>query len=379
MKAINWPTDSFLDIVQFEGFKKRTEFILFSEKNLYPDAIGKGSSRHCLGNKLQAKGVGRNNLAHNLDYFHSWGGFVTRDCLLSIINEKIILKRTKIGCLKTRAVFKYKVDPIENTPCVIALRDSDCFRLSQITKDFISAKEREFFKKHLAGRFGSLTGDEIFQRVIDHYFHAFSCGIAHKSIARENLTLDGRFIDCESIEITKDSSSFPKYFEVGKKTNIDKNSHYKDSCAPFYKTWLHDLFLMAKLTADAYETIYQIEIDLLESFLICFNQYFADAPQWLETLDYESFGQKLYLTSNFPLEKRQFSENMINIIKDYRCIGSNLDLHNNLFKIHYSEAQYNTKSYTLGILKKLDFSLWNTEKTFAASFENYDNINKGLS
>ncbi len=379
------PSDSFLDHIDFNEHKSKTDCVLLTEKNLLPQLIGKGSSRHALGTNYQFKGIGRNPLAHAEDYYHSWGGYVSRDALRSLLCDKIISERTKLGCVRTDALFKYEESFIDKTPLVLAVREANCYRLSQIIPSFISESEKNILLSSLFERFKTKNLESILNQVIEHYVHAFSCGVVHRSISQENLTLDGRFIDTDSVEFSEEIGPCPLYIKLGFKVSnrdlLKPGTLLKDvlksgDSVGFYKTWLHDLMLMSELTANAYECLSGKKYDWQKICQSYCEKYLApEFIAWASFLKYESFSRKFYLSSQFPIEEIKLEKEELELCSASMCNGSFYDFHTHRLLNNFTLTEDSLRKTGMMTLLKYDLSFWNKPASWDNSFENWNLIN----
>lgn len=377
-------SNPFLDYTEFNKYKEETDCLLLTERNLLPQLIGKGSSRHALGIHYQFKGIGRNYLAHGEDYYHSWGGYVSRDALRALLCDKVVSQRTMLGCLKTQALFKYEETFIDKTPLVLALRECDSYRLSQINPLFLSPTEKNICLNSLYERFKTKDLEKILTQVIRHYVHAFSNGVVHRSIGQENLTLDGRFIDTDSIEFNESGDCCPFYIKLSVLGNdqkvLKKNSALKELIkvgdqVRFNRTWLHDLMLMSELTAIAYSYLCGREFEWEK---ICLNACEEFLPlsfkNWKIFLSLESYARKFYLTSNFPSDVFTWSQEMENLCKDALCTGSMYDYFSHGTIHTFSLGGDTLRETGMNILLKYDLAFWNKEMSWDMAFENWNLI-----
>ncbi len=381
LKTKQWPSDTFFNHYDFNNFKSNTKCLLFTEKNLIPQHIGMGSSRHVLGVNYQLKGIGKNSLAHDEDYYHSWGGMVCRDGLAVILSDHAIEKRTKLGCMKTDAVFRYAKEQLKNTPLVLSLRKNNTFRLSQIVDHFISHDEKKFVRKHLFSIFKTEGAHNIFAKIVENYVHAASVGVFHRSVTQENLTIDGRFIDTESIDYTKDSKAIPFYISVGLKKDthsygpkikLVSDKALRNNEIFFYGSWIHDLLLISEMTSKSFKAIFNEDFEYEDLTLRFIEDYFpGKLEKWKALLQYTSFGKYMSLTGELKVDCINNIGEVISLCGEYYCTGSHYDLWTHLDKVTFSQQEDDLSLYRLKMLRKVEAALWSKELSWDQSFENW--------
>jgi hypothetical protein len=198
--------EPFLREEVFEDRRKST-VMMKTEKKIHPRYSGApASTRHFLTPILQAKGIGRHSYAETMDFAHSWGGMSRTDVVKSVLMDELIRRHTKLGVISTVAAFNYEAFPF----AYFVLRQCDTYRLSQFSRDFFPEVEKLLILEHFEKRFRSNDLLGIFFRIIDQYFVAWESGIELFYVDRENLTIDGRFIDTESFQLYPAKKDFLK-------------------------------------------------------------------------------------------------------------------------------------------------------------------------
>lgn len=245
-------------------FRDSTKLALLTEKFYGQPYISLGSSRHCLLKDAHLKGVGFNALAITDDFHHRWGGFIARDALKSILTDIIVQKRTKLGSAPILANFIYRNQTLGTIKQCLQLRDASSFRLAQVHPDFCSLNEKKLVKDYLFKNFKTQNLQEILTKIIEHYIHSFSVGIYYRSPSFDNLLVDGRFIDCESIDFTLDKRPVPRFVMVAVKGRLDdetiKDLNFSDAThffseLSFIDSSLHYLWKLCALTHFVFDSL----------------------------------------------------------------------------------------------------------------------------
>lgn len=199
----------------YKSFLKNKTLLLV-EKFSHPDAIAHlGSSRHALLGNIQIKGVGRNMLVSRLDYVHSWGGMFEIEAYFSYLVSNFLDRQLPYGACAT-----FKVDQLPSGSFQI-LRNANGYRVSQFSSQ-MDPREIQVLKKSIV--------DPLFHLKKNAYQFAYStfCNIYNYSMIAENILLDGRVIDCESIYTPPSLSFFSFYLDLcikgEKKPKINKEN-----------------------------------------------------------------------------------------------------------------------------------------------------------
>lgn len=294
LKSVPLPSVSFISKEDYSTMMNKIEYIGFTERSYSSLSSFLGSSRHVLLKTLQLKGIGVNDLLNRANYYHSWGGYPFRDSLKAIMCNCIINDRTSLGAVDIFGVILYREQYIKDLPLVILLRDCDTYRLSQISKDYTSNSDMIKLQDFINQKFNHMTPEGILEIIVKNYVDAFLYGIRHKSINRENLLIDGRFIDTESVVFTPKRTPYP-YFST-----IYIPKQYSESLIgkplkevlgigdPFLlsTSFLHDLRLAYILTLKSYEVIYGRKIKYKENLVE--SLFPEDISPWNELLKYQS-------------------------------------------------------------------------------------------
>jgi hypothetical protein len=267
-------------------FYKEADLTLNTERFFAPDFQSLGSSRHVLLYDTQLKGCGKNSLAITPDFHHRWGGYLARDCLNSIVSSIVVNQRSILGSLEILGSFLYKDKTFNQMHNTLQVRDAKTYRLAQLHPCLLSEEDKIKAQNFIKNKFNS-PPSEILKIIFNNYINAFKKGIVHKSISYDNLLIDGRFIDTESIDFTKKPECAPQYIKLFiKGTPLDniRGQLYKlkdlqtEKDIYFFSSWAHDLRLICLMTQHIYNSIWN------EDFK--FNSVIEDM---INTIDAESY------------------------------------------------------------------------------------------
>lgn len=293
-----------------QQWQKQAEVVLLTERNLYPATLNLGSGRHCLLKDLQLKGIGRTALSLQDEYTHSWGGLQLRDALKSYMTSLFSQKLSLLGPLKILGVFIYQ-DLTE--PLALQIREANTFRLSQLNPLYLTKNEVQVARAHLESVFPGKSPVEMMQIIFEHYLHAFRHGVKYKSVAPDNLCLDGRWIDTESLDIRPDGSSHEPWFSIKSNSLTSVSPMKGDSCknvfssikdAQFCDSWIHQLHLMCQGTADIFGGLWKgLDKEADHLFLSLLEKYFShlDLSFWQNLL--RAYDSELGLLFGRPGQK----------------------------------------------------------------------------
>jgi hypothetical protein len=254
-----------LDFNHHQEMLSKVELALPAERFYGRPYVNLGSSRHALAWDMQLKGVGFNQLCLNGDFHHRWGGFIVRDALKAFLSDIVASKRTKLGTLHTAAAFIYHDHALGKIPLALQLRDAQSYRLAQVHPDFTPQQDKEVVRQHLCRYFHTQDPELMLQTICEHYTHAVAQGIHFRSISFDNLTVDGRFLDCESIDFTTDHRPVPRFVIL-----IVPNQHVNRSLADlrlaealqqfpdsyFGDSLVHHIYNLTYLTEYIYRSIW---------------------------------------------------------------------------------------------------------------------------
>ncbi len=351
-----------------ENFYKEADLTLNTERFFAPDYQSIGSSRHVLLYDTQLKGCGKNSLAITPDFHHRWGGYLARDCLNSIISSIVVNQRSNLGSLEILGSFLYKEKTFNQMHNTLQVRDAKTYRLAQLHPCLLSEEDKIKAQNFIKNKFNS-PPSEILKTLFHHYINAFKKGIVHKSISYDNLLIDGRFIDTESIDFTKKPECAPQYIKLfikGLPLDNIRGQLFKlmdletDRDINFFSSWAHDLRLICLMTQHVYNSIWNEDFKM--------NSFIEDM---IRGIDSESFRPISHFDSYkeselLPLKKKMslISKDVQEHYADYFFVD-----HFYLPEIDgtvytFSTSQDDIKANKVDLLNKLEVILYPTSKGF---------------
>lgn len=286
----------FVSLKEWNEWIDKSDLNLLTEKFYHPPSyLLAGAGRHALTPNAHLKGIGRNILSTGEDYSHSWGGLLVRDALKGYLTGLYVSERTLLPQMANFGLFLYSQTDDDGVPLVLQIRDSSTFRLSQTYSACLLEEEKEVIRSHLVHFFKTSDPSHMLDRIIEHYVHAYSVGVKHKSLAPDNLLIDGRWIDTESLDFNLDGEAFDEWVTVGVvgkefDLNVVKNSSMLDMQEDFIflDSWVHQLHLMVKSTVMAYQGLWEpLNYPLEAKFRHFLDRHFGklDLSYWLGLLD----------------------------------------------------------------------------------------------
>jgi hypothetical protein len=149
---------------------------------------------------------------------------------------------------------------------------------------------------HLELFFKSTDPHFMLDSIIENYVHAYSVGVRHKSITPDNLLVDGRWIDTESLDINMTKQPFDEWisfslqedeFDFSPEKFSSFAANRSEHCLVFNDSWIHQLHLMGKYTFTVYEGLFgKLAYDFEERFSSLLKKYFSylDLDLWQKIL-----------------------------------------------------------------------------------------------
>ena len=384
LKTIGTLGGAFVDQNDFDQWIAVAEIALPTERFYSKPFLSLGSSRHVLLQDVQLKGVGRNNLCIDQDFYHSWGGLVMRDALKGYLSMLVANKKTKLGCLNILGLFNYTEVPAGSPPLTLVVRESNSFRLCQIDSSFLTDTDIKVVKSFLTKSFPGLRPQEMLEKILDHYIHAYSVGVIHRSPNKENLLIDGRWIDTESIDFKMDSSALYPFLKIVVPCSDEElpNNFGKtfaqvtsgEENILFYDSWIHHLYFMCELTFESYQDLWPEEIDgLTDCFWKIMRTYFSS-----EALDVWKT-QTFHLISNnqiqFCSQTQDELDAFANILElaatchDFKCIGHHYDPTLGGMVYTFAQSEEDIHQVVNRLLRKWEISFWPGEKNWKEAFD----------
>jgi len=379
----------FITPQEYDEWHTSADLNLLTERSYGPPEVTIGSSRHVILKDVHLKGIGRNLLAISGSRFHSTGEFLFRDALQSLIIEKILTNRSSVKPLLTLGLLLPTDQDISKAPRVVQIRECDSFRLSQLHPAYLSRHDQKVAKFSLENYFKTNDAQDIFRQITSHLIDSFFKGIFHTSISPENLLLNGRWLDCESIELTLDGSPAPFMIElifpieILSKLNsleIDFDSLIQLADHFFIRTsWIHDLKLAYTFYHQVLSSIFENKINdpisQLNSDLFRLNH---DPTFWSYFMKLNSQKETYYLPlASDPVElgKNQI-EQMKTMFSHYKIIGINSSLDQKQVYVKLTHAGIKVKDDFFKRYSKLEALFYPKAQNLSEAFLLGDTINK---
>lgn len=303
---------AFISFQEYEDFRSGAELSLLTEKFTFPSLDSSGAGRHVLLKNAQLKSIGRNVLCVNEDYFHSWGGMVIQDALKAYVTAYYIDSRAKLPALKHLGMFTYE-SKLAGVTCAVILRDAQTFRLGQLFPNTLNDGEKVVVRMHLEDFFKSTDPHKMLDAIMDNYLHGYSIGIRYEALSPDNLLIDGRWIDTESVNLNIDKSPHDTWLQFsvpGEEGSLyvekfrSLQDYHTDTTLVFKDSWIHRLYLMVQATCFVYQGLWDdFEYDLDAAFKVALARYFptVDLLPWLDLLN--QFDSHLIYRFSLPRKK----------------------------------------------------------------------------
>ncbi len=189
-------SNSFYENKEWDEYLK-TVFYLKSDRFFNPYSPDLGSGRNVLLGKACWKGVGRNFAATRIENSHSSGKLGLNTALTEIYFDYVLREFAPDLMVPIWAAGLYK-----NQSSAFLIRSGEVIRCSQIP-GYIKTKEKDIFKNYIKDNLPIMPEDEWFEFIIFRIASYLAKGFYHFSATSDNITIDGRFIDNQSIEWLK--------------------------------------------------------------------------------------------------------------------------------------------------------------------------------
>jgi len=367
---------SFLSSENYINQFRSSKNVLITEKFLSSIAASSGAGRHALTNNLQFKGIGRNILANQIDYSHSWGGYLPIDGLKAMIADKVCEKRTLNKPLKTVGLFLYE-DPKLDPKQILALRENNAFRLSTFWPDILNQKLKKIGFESLEKHFNHLDQDKIKVQLVDQYIHAFANGVLHRTPVADNLTLTGQWIDTESIDFNESGDSLDPYLFIFVKGNpireLKTIKDLKSLREDFFLTGssMHDISLPGRMSSIVIDALFDLKQP--ETFKEIFNssldKYLPNKAEFYKLYqDHNCLKYYALLNESYDsLKKLKYKE--VEFAENFECGGQFYDIR------HKGTLLYFTKNGDISqksknILEKFNLAVTKDNLSFHTAFKN---------
>ncbi len=187
------PAEPFYDSQKWKNYQNSI-FYLHTDRFFNPYSPDLGSGRNALLGKACWKGVGRNFTATRVDNFHSSGMLSSSTALTEILFDYVLSKHRPDLRVPIWAAGVY-----QEQPSTFLVRSNQVIRCSQVP-GFIKKEEREIFKQYLKEQIPGIAEKELFHYIMMRLTRSLAQGIYHISPTPDNITIDGRFIDNQSVE-----------------------------------------------------------------------------------------------------------------------------------------------------------------------------------
>lgn len=205
LKAIQLE-ETILKATDYNQFYLSSPWVL-TDRYFYPFGFRHiGSSRHALLYSCQLKGIGRNNLTHRGDFFHSWGGYPFSKNINALVNNIYIDETTPLGSLPIWGAARFTEFSIgsEMQSPALQIRDSNAYRLAHFDPGTSLTDKRvnNLIIDHLKDKWNVSSVSDVKQRALGQYLSYFQRGISpNSSLIPENMLFDARAIDTDEYEI----------------------------------------------------------------------------------------------------------------------------------------------------------------------------------
>jgi len=376
IKSKGFESKAFISRDDYNDLFKNSTNVLLTEKFLSSSTVSTGSGRHALLGDLQVKGIGRNSLSNQIDYSHSWGGMLPIDCLKAIISDQIILQRCHFPPMQTIATFLYKKNPF-NFKQAISFREADTFRACIFWDDVINNELRSIGTKHLESVFGNKNPNTILTEIFENYIHAFSKGVVHRTPTVDNLTVDGRWIDTESIDFKVKPEEHYKYINIfvhGKELPSVKNLrelYQLNQKIQFMGSWIHDLKIPCLISYKVFKNIYgdKLSIDFDEAFQKILHKHNLGSQDWYTLINNYNCIKQMNLSNESFDSLLEAKEIDLSHADDYLCVGNFYD---HVYKgnlMLFSEKEDSSRE-SLSFLEKWNLVINKDELDFNKAFAN---------
>lgn len=346
---------SFVDRRSWQEYQGQIAGYLPTEYFLEDKYFGIGSSRHVLTRRYQIKGIGRNQLAVDNDYYHNWGGYPARDALRSLISDFFLKSRTILGPLETHAILVHYASGLE-FPLALSFRQNDTFRLAQVNSKILTLDEFEIIKKSIFKNLSEKTLLNSYKIIQENYIKAFLNGVTCRALTTQNLTTDGRYIDTESIDFN--SKREPNFWiEVVSKSKLPLVATSKFKKIGLHSSWFNELKYMCFATAYAFDQLdsssHVVEYHKKSFLKECFRLMPSERNHILALSESIASPKLKIPTSKLPPLNYNLSQ---------------FELERSLYIHRYGVEKHDPRDFCLGVLQKTEIACWFKKET--ATLEN---------
>ena len=187
------PTKSFYDKDDWDRFMGS---VVFLKTDRFFDAYSPdlGSGRNVIFEDACWKGVGRNFAATRTDFSHTSGQLDVPDSL-----REIVIDRKLSGAANDIRVPLWGAGVYQKRGSAFIIRSASAIRCSQVPGHMEKA-EKDVFLNYLKQSLPGLSENDWFVFLIRRLTRHLAHGIYSISATKDNITLDGRLLDNQSIE-----------------------------------------------------------------------------------------------------------------------------------------------------------------------------------
>ena len=206
-----------------EEWKKEisSSFVFKSDRFFNPYSPDLGSSRNLIFKDGCWKGVGRNQAATRLDYRHASGIMSHLDVVIEVIFSEVLSKYAPLLNVPVYGAFTF-----DDQPSSYIIRSSDSIRCSQIP-GILEEEDRLLFISYITNKLG-VPVSECMLKIMNNLATLLKTGVFHLSPTPDNITIDGRLLDHQSIEWIEGIKTSPIFCQVFLKSPQFKvNEHTK--------------------------------------------------------------------------------------------------------------------------------------------------------
>jgi hypothetical protein len=187
------PTRPFYTCEEWDTFTKSIR-VLKTDRFFNPYSPDVGSGRNVILKHACWKGVGKNFASTRMDYRHTSGMMAPQEVITEVIFDyvmKIMASSLRVPIWAAGLYVDY--------PGAFIIRSSEIIRCAQVPGR-LEDPERKICKEYLQVSLPGISESDWFMFIIERLAGFLAKGIFHTSATADNLTLDGRLVDNQSIE-----------------------------------------------------------------------------------------------------------------------------------------------------------------------------------
>lgn len=361
---------AFITPAEYDEWHTSAFLNLPCERNYGPPGTSIGAARHVILKDVQLKGIGRNLLAISGSNVHATGELIYRNALMGLIIENELRIRSSAPPLATLGVLLYETDEEKEAPRCLLIREVDSFRLSQLHPAYLTLQDAEIARESLRREHPGCSGKEIYLRVTSVLVEAFLQGIFNASLSPENLLLNGRWIDTESILISS-ISRYPLWIQLQSSRMTDETK--------VIGSWIHDLKVAITLYKNVFEALYTLKLP--DAFEVLAKVLTGNVPElgtWLEIAQLPSERENLYLplTESPKQVPEKLRVSLQKICESFQEISLYYQPKDHAPIVTYSENGLDPRKQMMKNLQKFEFFFFPRKRSLADCFELGEQIRK---